>query len=365
MGDASRPAAQPTSFGTQLRKLREHSGLTQEQLAERAGLTANAISALERGERRHPYPHTVQALAEALALSDEDRTALLAVVPKRRETAATSGSGGAPLSLPQEPTALLGREHEVTALRELLGREEPRLLTLTGPGGVGKTRLAIQVTGDSAPDFPDGAAFVALAPLTDPALVVPTIGGVFGLRVAGAGSWHDALRAYLRGKRLLLVLDNFEHVLDAAPEVASLLAVNPQLKLLVTSRTPLRLRGEQEFPVPPLGLPDLSRVPLLEDVAAAPAVRLFVQRAGEASPTFELTQTNAAGVAAICRRLDGLPLALELAAAWTKVLPPTTLLARLDRALPLLSGGARDLPQRQQTMRETVAWSYQLLAPEE
>jgi predicted ATPase/DNA-binding CsgD family transcriptional regulator/DNA-binding XRE family transcriptional regulator len=365
MADDARPAAQPTSFGTQLRQLRERSGLTQEQLAERAGLTANAISALERGERRHPYPHTVQALAEALALSDQDRAALLAAVPKRGEAAATSRSEEAPLSLPPEPTALLGREQEIAALRELLGRPEPRLLTLTGPGGVGKTRLAIQAARDAMPAFPDGVAFVALAPLADPALVIPTIGGVFGLRVAGGRSWHGALHAYLRGKRLLLVLDNFEHILAAAPEVADLLAANPQLKLLVTSRTPLRLRGEQEFPVPPLGLPDLSRVPLLEDVAAAPAVRLFVQRAGEASPAFELTQTNAAGVAAICRRLDGLPLALELAAAWTKVLPPTTLLARLDHALPLLAGGPRDLPQRQQTMRETVAWSYQLLAPEE
>ena len=357
MVEDARPAAQPTSFATRLRQLRERAGLTQEQLAERAGLTANAISALERGERRHPYPHTVQALAEALELTVEDRTALLAAVPKRGEAANTPPAEGAALSLPREPTILLGREEEIATLQDLLRRNQTRLLTLTGPGGVGKTRLAIQVAGDSTSDFPDGVAFVALAPLTDPALVIPTIGGVFGLRVAGGRSWHDALHAYLRGKRLLLVLDNFEHLLAAAPEVADLLAADPELKVLVTSRTPLHLRGEQEFPVPPLRLPDLSRVPLLEDVATAPAVRLFVQRAGEASPAFALTQTNAAGVAAICRRLDGLPLALELAAAWTKVLPPTKLLARLDRALPLLAGGARDLPQRQQTMRETVAWS--------
>ena len=241
MADDARPAAQLTSFSAQLRQLRERSGLTQEQLAERAGLTANAISALERGERRHPYPHTVQALAAALALSNEDRAALLAAVPKRGEAATTPPAEGAALLLPREPTNLLGREEEIVALRELLGRPEPRLLSLTGPGGVGKTRLATQVAREAMPDVPDGVAFVALALLADPGLVIPTIGSVFGLRVAGSRSWHDALHAYLRGKRLLLVLDNFEHILAAAPEVAGLLAANQELRVLVTSRTPLRL----------------------------------------------------------------------------------------------------------------------------
>jgi transcriptional regulator with XRE-family HTH domain len=270
MADDAPPAPQTSTFGVHLRQLRELSGLTQEQLAERAGLTAKGISALERGERRHPYPHTVQALAAALGLCEVDRAALQATVPKRGAGAATPASEGAVLSLPREPTALLGRERDVAAVRDLLRREGSRLVTLTGPGGVGKTRLAIQVAGDSTADFPDGVAFVALAPLADATLVVPTIGSVFGLRVAGKHSWHDALHTYLRGKRLLLVLDNFEHVLAAAPEVADLLGANPELTVLVTSRTPLRLRGEQEFPVLPLELPDLSQVPLLEDVATAP-----------------------------------------------------------------------------------------------
>jgi predicted ATPase len=189
---------------------------------------------------------------------------------------------------------------------------EVRLLTLTGPGGVGKTRLALEAARDATEDFPDGVAFVALASLTAPVLVVPTVARSVGLSEAGGRSSHEVLRAYLQKKRLLLVLDNLEHLMEAAPEVSALLSSCPDLTVLITSRAPLRLRGEKEYPVPPLKVPDPSRVSDAKEIIDAPAVRLFVERAQEASPTFSLTEANAAAVATICWRLDGLPLALEL-----------------------------------------------------
>ena len=342
-------------FGARLRRLREAAGLTQEQLAERAGLSAKAVSALERGERRRPYPHTLEALARALALPDDERAALARAVAEPAR---------APLPpLPVPPTRLVGREREVAALVDRLTGAESRLVTLTGPGGVGKTRLALAVAAAATAAVPDGVVLVSLAPLADPALVVPAIAAAFGLREAAGQDLGAALRAFLRPRRLLLVLDNVEHVLAAVPAVAELLAACPGLTVLATSRAPLHLRGEQEYPVEPLGLPDLARVPTPAEAATAAAVRLFVERAREVAPAFELTRGNAAAVAAICRRLDGLPLAIELAAAWAKVLPPVDLLARLDRALPLLAGRARDLPERQRTMERTIGWSYDLLDP--
>jgi predicted ATPase len=226
---------------------------------------------------------------------------------------------------------------------------------------VGKTRLALQVTADLRAPFAAAVAFVALAPIADPARVVATIAQTLGVREVGGAPLRDTLRAALQDRRFLLALDNFEHVAAAAPEIVALLMACPQLVALVTSRAVLRVRGEQEYPVPPLALPDLAHVPTVEEVASAASVELFVHRAQAVSPAFALTSGNAAAVAAICRRLDGLPLALELAAARIKLLAPTALLARLDRALPLLIGGARDLPARQQTMRQAVAWSYDLL----
>ena len=344
-------------FGKRLRGLREAAGLTQEELASRAGLTAKAVSALERGERKRPYPHTVRSLADALGLSEEGRHSLLASVQKRE---APRGDVAAPESkLPVPPTPLLGREPELAEIGLYLGDRGARLLTLTGPGGVGKTRLALQAAGETAGSFRDGAAFAALAPVGDPALVLPTVARALGLKEAEHLSPAEALHAFLEEKKLLLVLDNLEHVLEAATGVADLIESCPHLSVLATSRAPLRVRGEQEYPVEPLGLPLSTRSPSAEEVSGSPSGRLFAERARAAAPAFDLTAENAAAVASICWRLDGLPLALELAAAKVRFLDPATLLSRLDRALS--TSWARDLPDRQRTMRATLDWSYELL----
>ncbi len=266
-----------------------------------------------------------------------------------------------PNNLPMQRSPLIGRVREVAAARGILLRDDVGLLTLTGPGGTGKTRLGLQVAAELIDDFEDGVFFIALAPITDPNLIVPTIAQTLGVRETGGQLLVESLKDYLRNKHLLLLLDNFEQVVPAATLVAELLETCPRLKVLVTSRMPLRVRGERELPVPPLALPDRRRLPGVESLPQYAAVELFIQRALGVKPDFEVTNENAPAVAEICHRLDGLPLSIELAAARIKTLSPQALLARLERRLDVLTGGARDLPTRQQTLRSAIDWSYNLL----
>jgi predicted ATPase/class 3 adenylate cyclase len=265
-----------------------------------------------------------------------------------------------PHNLPTHPTALLGRKRELAEVRELF-EDGARLVTLTGPGGTGKTRLGLQVAADLLDHYPDGVFFVPLAPISDPNLVISAVAQILGLRETGGRSLSETVTSSLRERQLLLLLDNFEQILPAARLVADLLAACPRLTVLVTSRAALRLRGEREYAVPPLALPDPKRETSVEVLRAYAAVALFTERAVDARASFGLIEENASTVAEICRRLDGLPLAIELAAARIKLVSPEALLHRLDRRLPLLTGGARDLPERQRTLRDTITWSYDLL----
>jgi predicted ATPase/class 3 adenylate cyclase/Tfp pilus assembly protein PilF len=266
-----------------------------------------------------------------------------------------------PNNLPLQPTPLVGREREVEEVALRVRSEEVRLLTLTGPGGTGKTRLGLQVAADLLEEFSDGVFFVALATITEPELVASTIARALGVKESAEQPLMESLKNYLRDKRLLLVLDNFEQVLEGTSLVGELLGACPRLKVLATSRIPLRLYGEHEYPVPPLSLPDPRVTPPLEVLTQYEAVKLFVERARAVKTDFKVTNENALAVAEICARLDGLPLAIELAVAHVKVLTPQKMLDRLGDPLKFLTKGARDLPERQRTLRATMEWSHALL----
>jgi predicted ATPase/DNA-binding XRE family transcriptional regulator len=354
-----------TTFADVLRHLRTVASLSQEDLAERAGLSLRGVSDLERGLRRAPHLTTVRMLADALELGPDDRKALLTAARPRSLSKTEDAAPASYPPLPMPLTSLIGREQELTDLTVLLGQANVRLVTVTGPGGTGKTRLALEVGAHLQGTFRDGVLFVDLAPVREAEFVLPTLASTLGVRERAGQPLRDTLARVLASKHLLLLLDNCEQVPEAAPEIAALLAACPQLSVLATSRAALRVRGEREVPLLPLPLPASDHRSSVADVALVPTVALFLERATASQPTFALTPDNAAAVAAICQRLDGLPLAIELAAAWTRVLPPAALLDRLEQRLLLLTGGSRDLPARQQTMRDAIAWSYDLLAESE
>ena len=347
------------AFGTRLKSLRESAGFTQEELAAIAGLSVHAVSALERGQRRRPHMETVRTLSAALDLTGAARDAFVGSARAAAPEPAADELSGSYLPLPLTP--LLGREADLELLRRWLADPVARLITLTGPGGVGKTRLALELAREILEFGTPRVVFVSLAAIRNPAFVAPAIAEALGLSDVLSADLAVHARVVCAGRPTLLVLDNLEQVLDAAPLVADLLSRVATLRLLATSRAPLRVRGEREYGVGPLALAADPTALSLADLARLPAVRLFVERVRDVQPDFRLTPANCPTVAAICQRLDALPLAVELAAPWMKVLTPENLLERLRHDVLLSTVGQCDLPERQQTMNATVGWSYQLL----
>jgi predicted ATPase/DNA-binding XRE family transcriptional regulator len=353
-------------LGDLLRRHRTDSGLTQEELAERAAISARTVSDIERGLRNRLYRETARRLEDALGLEAPDRQAFdNAARPPARGAAGGSGNTidvASRSGLPSPLTRLIGRDDDLRAVLASLRDPEIRVLTIVGPGGIGKTRLAIEAASQSQVDFADGAIFVPLAVTRDPGLVPSLIARELRL-TAVRKPIAEALRDRLREREVLVVLDTFEHLLPAATFLAELAVACPRVTFLVTSRAPLRVRGEHELRLEPLAAPYPGAHSL--DLNAYAATALFLERAHAVKPDLVLDAETAAAVVEICRRLDGLPLALELAAARLRHLPLATLREQLDDRLDLLVDGPRDLPARQQAMRDTVAWSYDLLQPGE
>ncbi len=358
-------AGERCPFGPTLRRLRLAKGLSQRELAERAHLTVQGVSALERGIRVTPYKTTVRLLAGALGLSEDERATLEAAAPPRLgATRAVNDANphAPPVHLP--PSAFIGREDDLHGVASLLSGGDARLVTLTGPGGVGKTRLALHVAASLHGAFGGQVYVVSLATVVDAAAVAPAIAAAFGIKETGQRPAAESLALRLRDRRVLLVLDNLEHLPCCAALVAALLQECPRLTLLATSRAPLHVQGEHEWRVQPLALPVATATASDAAMAQVPSVALFLDRARAARRDVD-PATSLATIAQICARLDGLPLAIELAAARVRHLPLPALLARLDHRFQVLTGGAIDLPERQQTMRRTLDWSYDLLSPHE
>ncbi len=352
----------PSPFGDLLRHHRQAAGLTQQQLAERAGLSVHGIQKLERGAT-HPYRDTAQRLIAALQLEARDKSSFeAAVAPVRRHGATPAAEP--PLArrhnLPLSTTRLIGRE---TAIDEVVGRlADTRLLTLTGVGGCGKTRLALEVGRSLIGDYRDGVWLVELGPVVDPALVAPRVAAVLGIRETAEQSLAGVLASALRDRQILLILDNCEHLLDACAHlIDGLLKACPDLKVLATSREPIGIDGEVAWRVPSLAVPEAASTETPQQLLLNAAVQLFIQRSTAAQPRFMLTARNASSVVQICRRLDGIPLALELAAARIDSLTAEQIARRLDQRFQLLTGGSRAVLPRQQTLSATLRWSYDLL----
>jgi predicted ATPase/transcriptional regulator with XRE-family HTH domain len=345
------------NLGRALKGLRTAAGLTQEGLAERAGISARTVSDLERGLRTVVHYDTAKRIASALGL-DEERRGKFEALARRRGfiSAAVSPAGG----LPPAPTPFRGRSRELESIKATLQTGSVRLLTLTGPGGIGKTRLALEAARQIQESFPNGCFFVSLGEVKDASLVAPELAKTIGVVETGP-SLQQLLTQHLAGRRFLIVLDTFEHLTPAAPLVYSLVLSCPETTFLVTSRSALRLRGEHEFPVPPLESPPKVGDDPSGDIMRWPATTLFWERVQAVMPDLQLDRQSASLVIEICRRLDGLPLAIELAAARVKHLPLAAIREQLENRLELLVGGPVDLPLRQRAIRDTVAWSHDLL----
>ncbi|MEO8606292.1 MAG: tetratricopeptide repeat protein [Chloroflexota bacterium] len=354
------------SFGQWLKQRRKALDLTREDLAGRIGCAAVTLYKIESDERR-PSKQIAALLAQHLNISLDEQAAFVQFA--RAEAVDAVAPWGTPFhsptNLPAQPTLLIGRDEDVAAIQKRLVRPESRLLTLVGPPGIGKTRLALQVASQVLDDFPDGVFFIALAAISDANLVSTTIATTLGIPDAGPQTPLERLKTFLRDKQMLLVLDNFEQILTAAAQISELLATCLSVKMLVTSRAPLRIRQERQIPVSPLAVPDLAHLPDIENVMHYSAVTLFLERAQAVKPDFSLNLENALTVAAICSRLDGLPLAIELISARVKLLSPGALLERLGGRLMLQSDGLRDIEPRHRTLNAAIDWSYQLLSVDE